>query len=473
MTPLSSAQKLAAKKALVDDYIASGLGEKYSTVKDLRKAFGECGESVLDAEVGLDSKGNEIPVHKAKKDQLIAQLNIWANLFNVETEVGGVKNNSEQLKGYAHKLFTLYKKVVLQNKEGADFASREDYQRFTQALDTALVKEGMVALFKSMKVTHGPRKGLPYEPNSVLGNRREILATFKHYIEVKESGYTQELLRANQDLITRFMLGISTESTIESKAKSAANFEATADRKVGVKLGSAIAWAEETLEAAEVSSWYDLSIALALVTGRRQIELHTYRGDTTEGIFKPSEKPGHVQFGNQRKLEGKQGKAKGEFEKNPWFDIPVLVDSELVLQAYATFLERFGADSDNAAKVFSGHYKETYKKVNTRINNYLSRAKNGRGHKITPLIKRFANDHIEAYLDGKLVDINSLEFGDKEGFTYHSLRTCYTLKAMSALSNESDKEAYISQILGHERGGKDIYHTIAQRYTRGTLFLMD
>lgn len=150
--------------------------------------------------------------------------------------------------------------------------------------------------------------------------------------------------------------------------------------------------------------WKHVSIALAIATGRRLAEIHQ---ENTQ--FEYIDKY-HVNFTGQLKVKGD---AEKYFAKHPSYEIPVLIDAELVCKAHQWLKDNKKVVDDSKA-------------VNRRYSGDISQAMKG----------------LKTNLD-----INH------KLFTYKGLRTIYAQVSNKLFNNnDSDNTLYLAQILGHGRG---------------------
>ena len=150
--------------------------------------------------------------------------------------------------------------------------------------------------------------------------------------------------------------------------------------------------------------WKHVSIALAIATGRRLAEIHQ-QSTKFEYVDK-----NHVNFTGQLKVKGD---AEEYFDKNPSYEIPVLIDASLVCKAHQWL-------KDNNKVV------DNSKAVNRRYSGDISQAMKG-------LKANLSIDH--------------------DFFTYKGLRTIYAQTCNDVFNNsDSDNTLYLAQILGHGRG---------------------
>jgi integrase len=178
--------------------------------------------------------------------------------------------------------------------------------------------------------------------------------------------------------------------SIEYKAEVKKRFDG---RKV-IDADKLLTRAKNVIEMLE--DYRDVSIALAILTGRRMAEIMAV------GRFDLSDKQGHIRFTGQAKTRGSTAKNSTEV-----FDIPVLADPELVLKAF-WYLDEGGYRLD-----FSDDVNKKYSKM-------LSR---------------------------RMVEWST--FAGVE-MTYKSLRAFYASVCYDRLSLPNDNEnSYFARILGH------------------------
>jgi hypothetical protein len=150
--------------------------------------------------------------------------------------------------------------------------------------------------------------------------------------------------------------------------------------------------------------WKRVSVSLAIVTGRRLAEIH--RSVTKFEYVDRS----HVSFTGQLKTKGE---AAEYFEKNPSYEIPVLMDASLVVKAHQWL-------KDNSKVV------DTPDAANRRYSGDLSDF-------VKVLKSKWNIQH--------------------EFFTYKGLRAIYANVCNQLFNNnDTDNELYLAQILGHGRG---------------------
>ena len=158
------------------------------------------------------------------------------------------------------------------------------------------------------------------------------------------------------------------------------------------------------LDKLRADEWRKVSVALAIVTGRRLAEIHLV-STKFEYVDKRT-----CNFTGQLKTKGC---AEDYFKMNPSYPIPVLVDAKLVCDAHQWLRNNFKVVADS--KVAANRYTKD-----------LSEA-------MKILKKRFGIEH--------------------EFFTYKGLRSIYAQVCNQVFNdNDSDNILYLAEILGHGRG---------------------
>lgn len=159
----------------------------------------------------------------------------------------------------------------------------------------------------------------------------------------------------------------------------------------------------EKIDTLKSSDWKRVSVALAIATGRRMAELHHV--DTRFEYVNKN----HVKFTGQMKIKGS---AADYFEKLPSYDIPVLIDAELVIKGHE-WLKKNGKVVDST------------KAVNRRYSGDLS-------DYLKLLKSKWGIEH--------------------ELFKYKALRAIYAQVCNHIFNGGNpDNILYLAQILGHGR----------------------
>ncbi|MBA3920172.1 MAG: hypothetical protein H0X31_00115 [Nostocaceae cyanobacterium] len=150
--------------------------------------------------------------------------------------------------------------------------------------------------------------------------------------------------------------------------------------------------------------WKKVSIALAIVSGRRMAEIHSSNSHFTF-VNKIT-----CEFTGQLKVKGDAGEY---FASNPSYKIPTLVDAQLVVEAHDWLKKnnKVVADTQVAARRYTKDLSEAMKVLKLRL-------------KIQHVF-----------------------------FTYKGLRSVYAQVCNQVFNeNDSDNTLYLAQILGHGRG---------------------
>ena len=177
------------------------------------------------------------------------------------------------------------------------------------------------------------------------------------------------------------------------------------DGRTEVNAAPLIAYADSilsTLEGRKRRDWVQVSVAIAIATGRRMSEIHS---ESTK-----FERQGSLLlFTGQLKASGD---AAAFYEKNPSYAIPCLVSPELVVAGHE-WLKAHG-------KVEGDH-----KKAHGRFSRYLGQ-------------------------QAKRVLFEAEVKGDPKKHTYKAFRAIYA-QVSFLKSGADDEDAYIAEILGHGR----------------------
>jgi Telomere resolvase len=158
------------------------------------------------------------------------------------------------------------------------------------------------------------------------------------------------------------------------------------------------------LDKLKAPDWKKVSIALAIVTGRRMAEIHL---SSTKFEYVDNQT---CDFTGQLKVKGD---AEEYFTKNPSYPIPVLVDARLVVAAHDWLKKNIKTVDDT--RVAANRYTKDLSEAMKILKN------------------RFTVEH--------------------DFFTYKGLRTIYAQVCSQVFNgNDADNTLYLAQVLGHGRG---------------------
>ncbi|MHC5823908.1 MAG: protelomerase family protein, partial [Nostoc sp.] len=219
-----------------------------------------------------------------------------------------------------------------------------------------------------------------------------------------------------------------------------------------VDISNLLTWANDTLTIlnSETSKmkWREVSIALAIVTGRRQVEIHG------NGYFELIDDY-KVSFTGQAKTK-EGGLSRAYFEQNPSYEIPTLVKSELVIKG-----QKFLADK--------GRTKLEAKKINDNLNGEIGDLFDILIPKQITVYK--GKDKIE---NPEFISLREKYKSEKENrlqdnqiiATYHTLRQWYALACFHGSKSQKEFDLYVADILGHDRttGQETSISSTAMRY---------
>ncbi len=159
-----------------------------------------------------------------------------------------------------------------------------------------------------------------------------------------------------------------------------------------------------SLDKLKPSQWKAVSVSLAITSGRRMAEIHL---SSTQFELVDNR---HVMFTGQLKAKGT---AAEYFSKNPAYEIPTLVDAELVVLAHE-WLKSNGKVVDNPERADRRYAKD--------LSDFLKAIR-----------KQWEVKH--------------------EFFTYKGFRSIYALTCNQVFNNGNpDNALYLARILGHGRG---------------------
>ena len=267
------------------------------------------------------------------------------------------------------------------------------------------------------------RDKVPYSASAKANARNEISKLIRDQLRVDDTLSTRAHLGidrfiAKLDIASRSVL--KAEGVYSQKMTKYKNKEYQEQREqehTAIDPTRLLGWAENVLRG-PLDNWKDTSVALALVTGRRMVELHHFGCfDVVDEPDYPYEVVGTMPsdfYGPHNTLwfEG-QAKAKRTskqfYEEYPGYAIPTLVDARVVMDAM-------------------GHNRREDQPhlVNTRLSSELSRR-----------VKKVLGEYLPE-LDRKV--------------TYHTLRDIYALVANRMFNDVPDRAVlFACVVLGHER----------------------
>lgn len=222
----------------------------------------------------------------------------------------------------------------------------------------------------------------------------------------------------------------------EAKQKKKEHNRVVAKRefeKVGVDTEAVMSWACEVLENGG-GTWVEVSVALSLVSGRRQAEIHS----SAEFMATIDSLPDcdHEYWASWRGQLKTRGTAAEHYAENPEYIIPVFAPIE-VIQAGIERLAKEGKRVDTPEEVNRGY-------INRGLREYTPRAL----RKCPALGTRFET---EMSTTGRAVN-------------YKHLRSIYALATLRIKPPSMGEYVWLAGILGHDRTTND-----AGRYQPETL----
>ena len=376
-----------------------------SVLSTIATATKESLEEMTVKDLRILSKGRVKGYGTLKKEDLITALLLEGVELRQITENVNSKEAAESVGlisidtgEYSLKFFSRFKKIVESNiNPRTGEIGREVYS------DLAGLAIGLISHLDNI---HGKQKGGGIADTTKLRYKSEVMTSLKKAIKTEKGSVNYKALESSFDLLNRTLnqsLADKTKAKKENYKQSIGNrFEEKSeiDSAKLDKLFSLAEWFLSNVETMEAKQWKQVSISLAIATGRRQSEVHN-----TNTIFTVDGED--LQFTGQLKA---RGLAAEYYEENPTYKIPCLVAPELVVNAHQWLKDEGKTETDA-------------KKAHNRFSRYLSEA-----------VKGLANE-----LD---IDIKKL--------TYKSLRGIYSQIAVN-LAKPGDENIYIAEILGHSR----------------------
>lgn len=239
-----------------------------------------------------------------------------------------------------------------------------------------------------------------------LRYRTHIVNIFSEMVESEKGAVYFKQLSSCLEMFKRQIKIQIADITAQKKGLQERQLAKRKKQKAQISFAPLHAYATAVLEKIDTlksSDWKRVSVALAIVTGRRMAELHHV--DTRFEYVDQS----HVKFTGQMKIKGS---AADYFEKLPSYEIPVLADAELVTKGHE-WLKGNGKVVDSA------------KAVNRRYSGDLS-------DYLKLLKSKWGIDH--------------------ELFKYKALRAIYAQVCNHIFNGGNpDNILYLAQILGHGR----------------------
>jgi hypothetical protein len=226
---------------------------------------------------------------------------------------------------------------------------------------------------------------------------------------------------------------------VEKKSKDKAQTDAKELGYKGIEVTRLLQWADDVLtrlrpDETNRKLWRPVSVALALATGRRQVEIHS------TGSFEFVDDY-HVKFSGQAKTRGKAFEA---YEENPSYIIPTLLKAELVVKGHEWL------------KTHSGMFYDLEEK----------------GERATVMVNKNVNQNVGKFW--KLIAREYLTMQDKDGndilnpekLIYHNLREIYALVSYEAEGKYEFKPTvqyrWVNKVLGEDKGNTGATSTAAR-----------
>lgn len=241
-----------------------------------------------------------------------------------------------------------------------------------------------------------------------LRNRSHIHNALKTMVAQEGSTPFYPQLSSSLEMVIKATYVQMTDKANQKKSDSARGLAERKSDKMSILFQPFLDYADvvlSDLDNLKSYDWKSVSIALAIVTGRRCNELHTITTTFTQ-VDDYS-----VSFVGQSKAKGR---ASDYYEKNPAYTIPTLISSDKVCKGLQWL-------------------KDNEKQVDTAE----------RAH------KRYSKDLSEA-ISGLRIRVNVTS----EKLTYKALRTLYAQACLKVYKPQDDIQ-YLAGILGHGRGNHE------------------
>jgi len=414
-------------------------GLEAENVPELRKYLRRLGINVI------DRQGEQISVTKARKDEIITAITkeiapteliaeVFPEITSVEKEVL-TEIKSELANDVSIQLATIAEKV---------------YKIYVSKVSEIINAEGLINTKDSFLVlgyqlrdeldNYRTKEGKQLDAKTKLNYRGLVLTAIQEFINKESKPLVKEQL---SKYFNNFRLSCFTAMEKTAKVKADEDTQSVAHRennKIKLDISDLLNWAKDTLENINLKTrWQDVSIALALVTGRRQDEIHG------EGNFELTSDEYKLSFSGQSKVKGESALY---FEENPSYEIPTLIKAEIVYKAWQWLVQ-------------AGKTNKSNKFINDNFNNYLNQD-----------VKILAEKHIKFYpfhedttfkpvfksAKEKKVLVESEQWkADYVIFTYHKLREIYAIAAFNHFgvkAKSTSQKHYAALILGHDRSHK-------------------
>lgn len=473
MTPLTYKEKEQnkAKLAEIEDFdVKDGSAKRYK-VEDLRELARSVGES------RVIQNGKDIPVAKARRQTLIDLLErIKEDYLRLQSASTTVQKTEFDFDGefIEHLCQSAWLDIrnAIPRLQGTDGKWISPWSPKDAYGNENLFLKSTEKVINSLQNYVSPKTEKPYSPSSILWVLTNRLKPYIHKkIDESQHQHWHEYAKENIEV---WYIKIRNDARVLSKLvkkEGEKSFTVRENNRYIINPKPLVDWSVAVLQDVENQGWKYLSIALAALSGRRQVEIHTTSEHTGGPVFTPSDIPGHVKFSNQAKVKGSTQKY---WEENPSYDIPVLCDPDLFLKAYNVFYKRHSDPQGKETQVIWSENvggSTPQRMVNKIVNAKLSgvkkkKRKDGTYSERESVIKTVAKSFVEIWNKetGDRVDISTCPFGTKRtGFHYHHLRQIYALLAYYDFGS-GDQTRWVSQTLGHDGGLKDGIKSTAMRY---------
>ncbi len=440
---VQSRQQIAEDLIIKDNLIINGkAGLEAENVPGLRKYIRQLGFN------NIIRDGEEITVNKARKEELLTAIRNAIAPTELIAEVFPEASGLE-----IEVLAELNAEVADETSKQLAIIADSVYQAYYKKVESITGKDGLFDATDSLKIVAYILKekldgyitvdGEGLQPNTKISYRGKILKSLSEKIEKEPNELSRTQLNKYFEGFKKACFQVMTD---DSKEKAKNEIQALAHREITqirVDISNTLLWAKDTLENVNAKSkWVDVSVALALVTGRRQDEIHG------KGKFELIDEY-TLSFSGQSKATGE---AKDYFEENPSYPIPTLINAEIVMKGWNWLVQADKTGKEN-------------KIINDNMNGYL-----GDKTKDVALTKisfyRYFKDEVIHPHNNRFYSAKEKKAMLAKGewndncivFTYHKLREIYAVAAYTHFGVKAEytsQKHYAALILGHDRTFKE------------------
>lgn len=333
------------------------------------------------------------------------RLRQFAESFDEQKAAKDLEPVSADLSEYASKFFHRFKGIVASN---LDLSNGE-----TKPSIFADVAGLSAALLNYLNGLEGQQTNGGIADSTKLRYKVDIMNALRDGIKAEQGSFLKPALESAINILERALSQALKEQYQSRKHNYGQSLATRKQDKSEIDIRPFLTLSEQVLKnlgALKTRDWTLVSVAIAIATGRRMSEIHG-----TDTAF---ERNGdNLLFTGQLKAKGA---AASYYEENPSYEIPSLVNPDLVIAGHQWLRENKKLEKDP-------------KKSHNRFSRYLSEQAK----------KLFFEANVDC---------------DRKKQTYKALRAIYGQVAF-ARSGADDETAFLAEVLGHGRqdmasGGK-------------------